>query len=390
MTQNQVFNDLKNIDTTNLTSSFNEFLKYGLNFENLKFNLELIKKYIDPKTIVSPCLKANAYGHGLVNIAGMLTKLGVSWFSVFSPLEAKSLIGSGFRQNILLLGYFLENDIPWLVHNNIRLLVSTTEKAKEINTIAKKINKKAMIHISLDLGMSREGFLATDFIKSYQELLDLEFLDIEGLQGHFANCYGDFFNKEKLVLENQIKELKAYNLPIPRIINISKSETLFDSSVGYDLIRPGLLIYGYVVEKETKSFLEKQNQFPKPVLSLKTQIVEIKKVPKNSFVGYDSSYKCSQDTKIGTIPVGYSDGIPRSLGNKGFVLVNGQKCPILGKVCMNVIMIDITNVSAKIFDEVTLIGENQNETINLYDWEKLGGDFIYQCLTGFNFTKIFF
>lgn len=327
----------------------------------IKHNIDVIKKEISwPKVKLMPVVKANAYGHGAVEVAKVCEKEKVDFLAVATFDEAIELRKNSIKTPILIIGYTDKDEIEEAIKNNITLSVYDLEMASEITKIAKKLNKKANIHLKLDSGMHRLGFLPEDFIGVYKNLANEKSLKIDFLYTHFADIKNDdFTNKQLKVLDGILQEIEKEKLPRLKV-HVSRSEGLDIPKTYYDMVRPGLAIYGLSSLKGLES-----------ALTFKTKIAQVKGIKKGEFVGYSLTYKAPKDMKIATIVVGYSDGYGRNLSNKGEVILNGTKCPVIGRVCMNFTIINVDKVkNPKIGGEVILIGKIGNIEVSAIDLAK--------------------
>ena len=307
-----------------------------------------------------PVVKANAYGHGAISIAKVLEYEKVDFLAVATFEEAMELRKNKIKTPILIIGYIDSEDIYEAIKNNITMSVYDLEMAEKISKTAKNLGKKADIHLKLDTGMHRLGFMPDEFIEAYKKLSKNKNLKIDYLYSHFADINNIDFRKKQLdVLDGILKEIEKDKLP-KLAVHISRSEGLDIKETYYNMVRPGLALYGL-------SNLEGL----KPALTFKTKIAQVKNIKKGEFVGYSLTYKAKKDMKIATIAVGYSDGYGRNLSNKGEVIVNGKKCSVIGRVCMNLTIIDVSRVSKiKIGDEVILIGKGGSQEISAIDLAK--------------------
>lgn len=317
-------------------------------------NIELIKKEINwPKVKLMPVIKANAYGHGLLEIAKLCQSENVDYLAVATFDEAMKLKVNNIKMPILIIGYIDENEIEKAILNNITLSIYDIKEAEVIIRVAQKIKKIATVHLKLDTGMHRLGFSPSDFFTAYKKLINNKNLKIEYIYSHFAEISNLKYSEQQLaVLSNILKKIKKENLPQPKI-HFSRSEALKLKETHFDMVRPGLALYGLADLKNLK-----------PALTFKTKIAQIKIINKGDFVGYGLTFCAKSPMKIATIAVGYADGYSRSLSNKGEVIIRGIRCSVIGRVCMNLTIVDISKVrDAKIGDEVVLIGKDKNEEI---------------------------
>ena len=327
-----------------------------INLQNIKYNVDSVKKALNKGTKLCCVVKANAYGHGAVEVSKFLEKENVDFFSVARLEEALELVKNNIKTPILCMGYIDNCKIQYAIDNNIRITVYSLEMAQNINDLAKKANKKAYIHIKLDTGMSRIGFLVNDdSIKDIKNIFSLENIIVEGIYTHFAKADED--NKEttfKQISKYQkvIEALKSANLNIP-IKHVSNSAAILDlRDCDFNMVRLGVSLYGCYPSDDVNREIDL-----KTCLELKSKVSNIKTIEKGTSVSYAGTYTVDKDTKIATIPVGYADGFPRTQKNpKAFV--NGRLVNIVGRICMDQTMLEIPDdLAVNMEDEVILIGD---------------------------------
>ncbi len=342
----------------------------------LKNNLEIFRNIIGKNTSLGVVLKSNAYGHGLVDVLSILHDK-VDLIHVISPEDALFIRGYEKKNNlspkrILVLGSIDKNHLYDMMENNIELVLYGSEFLSLFENINTK--QKFQIHLHIDTGLGREGLKVSQIDN---EMICLEKIfdkvEIKGIMSHFANTEDvtdQTYAKEQLGVFNEtvIKLQKKY----PGLANIEKhfaasAATMLLPESRFDSVRIGISLYGLWASSETKvsyNVLSKELPDLQPVMSWKTKSQTVKKLEPGSFIGYGRSYKCECPTRIAVLPVGYFDGYPRILGNKAHVLVEGQRCPVIGRIMMNHIVIDITNVTNDNRQiTATLLGEDHGEKI---------------------------
>ena len=327
-----------------------------INLDNIKFNLNNIKKILKEDTKICAVIKANAYGHGSVKIAKFLENK-VEYFAVARLEEAIELRLNDIKLPILCLGYIPENSLEIAIRNNIIITVYSLEMAEKINSIAKSINKYAVIHIKLDTGMSRLGFKCIhSSVKEISDIYNLEYINIEGIFTHFAKADEEDKNFTYLQLEKFkyiIDELESIDIDIP-IKHVSNSAATMDcKDLQFNMVRTGIILYGHYPSDEVC----KENIKLKPVMTLKTSIAHIKEIDSDTGVSYGLKYKSIDKEKIVTIPIGYADGFTR-LQQHPKVSIKGNVFDIVGRICMDQCMVKINkDLDIKIGDEVIIFGE---------------------------------
>lgn len=331
-----------------------------INLENIKHNVDSVKKSLNKDTMLCCVVKADAYGHGAVEVSKYLdNNENVDFFSVARLEEGLSLIKAGVQKPILCMGYIDNCKIQYAIDNNIRITVYTLESALKINDLAKSSNKKAYIHIKIDTGMSRIGFLVNEkSIKDIKKIFELENIIVEGIYTHFAksdeknkNATYEQLNKFNTVID----ALEKSNLNIP-IKHVSNSAAILDlRDCDFNMVRLGISLYGSYPSEEVSREIDL-----KPCLELKTKVSNIKTITKGTSVSYAGTYTTTKDVKIATIPVGYADGFPRTQENPQ-VFINGRLLNIVGRICMDQTMVEIPDdLEVNIEDEAILIGNIDN------------------------------
>ena len=348
------------------------------NFRNMKANLAEGVRMIG-------VIKTDGYGHGAVQIARKIQDYDYLWgFAVATVEEAMELREAGMVKPILILGFTFPEDYDTVVRNSLRPAVFKLSMARELNEAARRAGVKAPIHLALDTGMSRIGLAATaEGADEAAKIAELDCLEIEGLFSHFAradeadktSAYEQFDRYQRFA--GMLKE-RGIEIPMKHIANSAAIAELPD--VQLDAVRAGITIYGIYPSDE----VDRSKLALRPVMSLISHIAYIKEVPAGTPVSYGGTFVTSRTTRIATIPVGYGDGYPRLLSGKGDVLIRGKRAPILGRVCMDQFMVDVTDIEAEEFDQVTLLGTDADETISVDEIGHLSGRFPYELTCDIN------
>lgn len=344
-------------------------------------NMTHMKENLLPDTKMLAVIKANGYGHGAVPIARELEKLdGVFGYAVATAEEAIELRRAGLEKPILILGYTFPDCYEDLVREEIRPTVFRRDMAKELSETAVRLHKTLKIHIKVDTGMTRIGIYPDDdgllFVKQVMELPGLE---TEGIFTHFARA--DEPDKESALkqfgrftafTERLEKELSLH-IPLRHCANSASIVELPETQL--DMVRAGITLYGLWPSETVSREIVKL----RPMLSLYSHISFLKNVPKGTPVSYGGTYVTEKECRIATIPVGYGDGYPRGLSEKGTVLIHGKRAPIRGRVCMDQFMVDVTDIpEAAQGDLVTLIGKDGEDEITMEELGALSGRFNYE------------
>lgn len=327
-----------------------------INLDNLIYNLDNIKKRTNKK--ICAVVKADAYGHGLECIKE-LERNNVDYFAVAFLEEAIRLRKKGITLPIMLLGHTFENRVEELIEYNIEPTVFSYDFAKALSDKAIEMNTVHPIHLKIETGMGRIGI---DWKKAYEEIERINALpgiEIKGIFTHFATADEEdkAFSREQLKrFKTVIEKLEKNNIHIP-IKHIENSAAIIDMEEElFDMVRPGIILYGYYPSKEVK----RENLPIKPVMNFKTKITQIKDLEIGDSIGYGRSFIAKEPMRVATLPIGYADGYSRILSHKGaYVLINDTKCPVLGNICMDQLVVDITGLdNIQVGDDVELFGEN--------------------------------
>lgn len=353
-------------------------------------NLNQFCKLVEKKKKLLAIVKANAYGHGILEVSRIAVKVGVDWLGVSTLEEGLLLRQEGIHCPILVVGYIPLDGLEEAVARKLRLTVYNFETIEQLAKICRHLQKKAFLHIKVETGTYRQGIRRENllsFIKNVQEFPELV---IEGISSHFSNIedttdhtYAKLqLEKFKKVLQMLIKN--KVEIPVKHM-SCTASAILFPKTF-FDMIRIGIGMYGLWPSKETflSSLLQEHKSFVlKPVLSWKTKVSQIKKVPMGSFIGYGCTYRTSRQTLMAVLPIGYYDGYRRQLSNSSYVLIKGKRAPIRGRVCMNFVMVEITDIpGVNLEEEVILIGQDGEEFISADDLASLVGTINYEIVTG--------
>lgn len=354
--------------------------------EALAHNYRIFRSLIKKDTKLLSVVKSNAYGHGLVDFSREVTKLGVDWLAVDSVVEALRLRHEGIKQPILVLGYTLPERMQEAIDSDISLTLSNVfalQGLKDLN-----LHGKLKVHIKVDTGMHRQGFMENEMkivistLTSHQDILI-----IEGLYTHFAEAKDPLYPEEtEKQTESFMRWINAFSRagfkPITHAA--ATGATILFSQTHFDMVRIGIGFHGLWPSAEVKASAERKITL-KPTLSWKTIIGELKTIPAGSGVGYDLTEKVKRETFMAVCPIGYWHGYFRSLSSVGVVLVNGVRAKVLGRISMDMIVVDVTDVPhPKIGDEVVLVGASGKEYLSAHEVADLAGVSTYEFVTRIN------
>jgi len=348
-----------------------------LSQSNLKKNINFLKKKIGPHPILSSVVKANAYGHGIYTMVKMLEKCGINHFSVASAFEAEEVHAVCSEDcTVMIMGILYDEDIPWAIENGIEFYVFAYPRLKLVLEHAKRLKKKAYVHIEAETGTNRTGMTipfyrkALTFLKEHEEHI--------AFQGLCTHLGGAETLSNRFRIDQQIERYKEFlaiakkRKFMPKLRHISCSaSTLSMPDTHLDMVRVGIATYGFwpspdIYYQHLQQVGKTKDSPLRRIFSWKTDVMDIKVVPKGEFIGYGTAYQAVTEKHIAVIPLGYSNGYPRGESNRGYVLIHGRKARILGLINMNLFMVDISHIpNVEIGDEVVLIGKQKNMTINV-------------------------
>jgi alanine racemase len=344
-------------------------------------NFRAIQAAVAP-AVVMPIVKANAYGHGLVPVARHLASLGARALGVAFLEEAVALREAGLTLPVLVMGGILGDQIPLFLRHGLILTASSIDKVRQIDQAARELGVTARVHLKIDTGMERIGVHYYSAQGLLERASDCRHVTVEGIYSHFANADAADLTSAGVQLARFLEVLTWYDKrgvtpPLRHIANSGAVLQLPESHL--DLVRPGILLYGVYPSDEVQRTITVQ-----PVLSWKSRVVYFKVVQPGHPVSYGSTWQSDHPVRVVTIPVGYGDGYFRALSNVAQVVIRGKRYPVVGRVCMDQIMVNLEWGSAYNGDEVVLIGEGNGERITCEDIAGWAGTIPYEVLTNIN------
>ena len=366
-----------------------------IDLDAVLFNFDQMSKNIPEGTKIMAVVKTDAYGHGAVPLATFIEPYDYLWgFATATIDEAVELRKAGIQKPILILGYTFPECYTHVVRYDIRQTVFSLDMAEALSKEAVKQNKKAYVHVKLDTGMGRIGYQREeDAVKDAELMKNLPMIEMEGVFTHFANA--DTENKEFTLkqiekFEKMIQTMEAAGVTFSLKHCANSAGIIECAEHRFDLVRAGIISFGMWPSNEVKKDIVQL----KPILSLKSHVVYVKDVEPGTAVSYGSTWTAEGKRKIATVPIGYGDGYPRSLSNKGYVLIKGCKVPIVGRICMDQLMVDVTEIpeGVKTGDRVTLIGRDGDYCITAEELGDLSGRFNYElmCDLGNRIPRIYY
>ena len=353
-----------------------------INLDNIQKNMQTVRQKFGDNMLIMGIVKANAYGHGAVEVAKTLVDAGANMLGVAAIDEAVELRENGIEAPILILGQIFRQDYQTAIENDITCTVVDIVTAQGLSKKAQELGRTAKVHIKIDTGMGRIGFQPDeDGEREINSIFNLENISVDGAFTHFANAdiadkTSANAQKQKFIEFTDKLISDGYNFPIRHMYNSASAMEL----TGYagEMVRCGIMLYGLYPSEEMNKDYKLYS-----ALEFKSSVSFVKSVKKGFTVSYGSTYVAEKDMKIATVPAGYGDGYPRYLSNKGEVLIRGTRCKIVGRVCMDQFMVDVSHLdNVQIADEVTLVGTDGNETITVEDVSDKESRFNYEfcCL----------
>lgn len=364
-----------------------------INLDAVYNNVVNLKKHLKPGTGVIAVIKTDGYGHGAIPIAYTIDEL-VEAYAVATIDEAENLRKHNITKPIYVMGYTHCNQYDRAIQNDIRLTIYSYEDAQCFDKCSEQAGKRGKIHLKVDTGMSRIGFLDTsENVDIIKKIADLKHVEIEGIFTHFATA--DETDKTKAYAQfhrfrSFVDKLEKEGILIP-VKHCSNSAAMMEMpEANMDCVRAGIAMYGLYPSEE----VDKESIVLTPALELKSHIIHIKELNPGVEISYGGTYTTSKKTLVATIPVGYGDGYRRSLSNRGYVLIKGKRAPILGRVCMDQFMVDVSDIeNIRTGDVVTLIGADGNDKITTEELAQMAGEtFNYEivCDLGKRIPRVFY
>jgi alanine racemase len=355
-------------------------------------NLAAFRRRVGPRVRLCPVVKANAYGHGAALVGRVTAAAGADFLAVATLDEAEELRRAGLKLPLLVLGYVALADLPAAVAAGFHLTVYNLETLDALERAADKARLRVPVHLKIETGTQRQGILARDLPRFAERLRCSRSLVAAGASSHFANIEDttshDYARAQEKRFHRALARLESLGLR-PGLRHIASSAaTILFRPTHLDLVRLGISLYGHWPSRETQvsaAAWPAPRLGLRPVLTMKTRVVQIKQVPAGAFVGYGCTYRTSRRSRLAVLPVGYWDGYDRGLSNLGHVLVGGQRAPIRGRVCMNLTMVDVTDIDrVSLEDEVVLIGTQGEESVGAEQLASWLGTISYEVLTRLN------
>lgn len=357
-------------------------------------NISVHRRLLGEKVKLMAVVKSNAYGHGLEAVAQVCQKSKqVDWLGVASLNEAKLVRSGGVKLPILVLSYFrpfIKDDLVWAIKHGIDFMVYEPEQLKVLARAARQANQPARIHLKLETGMARLGLFPNQARDFLLKIITSPHWQLAGIASHFATAEATnhtFLRYQLATYKKFIRSMAAY-LPPDLLQHIACSAAITtEPSAHLSLVRLGLALYGLWPSLANQTMVQKKlpSFTLRPALTWKTQVIEVQKLSRGTPVGYDRTYVTRKPTLMAVLPVGYWDGLDRKLSNKGYVFIKGVRCRIIGRVCMNITMVDASPVAdLKPGDEVILMGGRSGGEVSADKIAALTGTINYEVVTRIN------
>ena len=352
----------------------------GIDHEALRSNLRQIRDKVGSCVKILCMVKANGYGHGATEISPTLARAGADAFGVATLEEAVQLREAGIQAPLIVLAGVFPAQLDTFVEHKLTPVVHDLISLKALDRESSRRQVQLKVHLKVDTGMGRLGFLAAEADQWIAAIKQAESLHIQGVFSHFSHAesvQGDYTQKQLEIFKRVLGQLRSADV-IPDLVHLANSAATITLPAAYfDMVRPGLMLYGVYPSPNMKEQINL-----KPVLSWKTKILQLKNVPSGTSVSYGQTYVTERESLIATLPMGYADGYPRFLSNRGEALVRGQRARIAGRVCMDLTMIDVTDIrNVRQGDEVVLLGRQGGAEISADEIAAWANTISYEILT---------
>jgi alanine racemase len=352
----------------------------GINHEALRWNLRQIREKIGSQVKILCMVKANGYGHGAVEISQSLASVGANAFGVATLEEAVQLRQAGIQAPVLVLAGVFPDQLDTFLEYKLTPVIHDVISLRGLDKQSSNRQVQLRVHLKVDTGMGRLGFLAAEADQWIGDIKRSKSLQIEGVFSHFSHAesvQGDYTRKQLQIFKQVVEQLRSASV-LPALVHLANSAaTITLPEAHFDMVRPGLILYGVYPSAEMREQITL-----KPVLSWQTKILQLKKVPSGASISYGQTFITERESLIATLPLGYADGYPRLLSNRGEALVRGERAPIAGRVCMDLTMVDVTDIrNVRQGDEVVLLGRQGGAEITADEIAAWSNTISYEILT---------
>ena len=360
-----------------------------VDLDALRWNFRQIRSKVGPQVKILSMVKANGYGHGATAIATALAAEGSDAFGVATLEEGVELRQTSIKEPILVLAGAYAEQVDRFFDHRLTPVVYAVDSLKQLDAVVHSSDRDLQVHLKVDTGMGRLGLLAAEVDSWLPTIKKLKALKIEGVFSHFSHAEsveGHYTREQLRIFREVIERLRSGGIE-PSVVHLANSAATITLPAAYfDMVRPGLMLYGIHPSPAMANQISL-----KPVLSWKTQVLQVKKVPAGTSISYGQTFITQRKSLIAILPIGYADGYPRLLSNRGEVLVNGKRAPVVGRVCMDLTMIDVTDIGEiRQGDEVVLLGRQGDAEISADEMAAWASTISYEILTsiGARVTRI--
>ncbi|AKM84734.1 TPA: alanine racemase [Patescibacteria group bacterium] len=361
-----------------------------IDLKAIDHNIKQIKGLFKPGTKIIAVVKSNAYGHGLFEVARQALRSGASHLGVVSATEALELRRRGVLHPIVILGAVSKDDLPALIKNKVAVTIYNAESYRTLSRAVSILNKKVIVHLKLDTGINRLGFATVDeFVKVAKTITARpRYFEFEGVYSHLASVEElnqSYTNDQIRIFERALAKLADLKIKVPLVSLAASAAAVMLPESRFNCVRIGIEMYGLWPSRGVELWCKRSKKTRgfklRPALVYKTRLVHVRRVKAGAYIGYGNAFQAPQAMTIGVIPVGYAEGLPRSLSNMGFALLKGAVVPIVGRVCMNMTILDVSRrPRAKVGDEVVLIGRSHTKEITATDVADWAGTINYEVV----------
>jgi alanine racemase len=357
-----------------------------INLKAFRHNLQTLRKYLDPKIQIMAVVKADGYGHGAVPCARTAVESGADYLGAGVIEEGIELRENGLNAPILILASIFPDEAEDLVKHNLETILCSEPLARELSKEAVKQNKTVSIHIKVDTGMNRLGISPEKLPQLLEQIHDFKNLKIEAVSTHFSSADGEDLSITRKQLEKfqtALAFLKKSGVQTPMVHSANSSALFKFPESRFNMVRPGLILYGALPSPSLQTVFDREENLSpfQPVMQWKTQVILVKSIAKGQSVSYSGSHTTQRDSQIATLPIGYADGLHRLLSNKMDVLIQGQRAPQIGNICMDMILIDVTDIpNVQAGDEVVIFGRQGDQVIPVEEMALKGQTIPYEIL----------
>ena len=357
-----------------------------INLKAFRHNLQTLRKYLDPKIQIMAVVKADGYGHGAVPCARTAVESGADYLGAGVIEEGVELRESGLNAPVLILASIFPDEAEDLVKHNLETILCSEPLARELSKEAVKQNKTVSIHIKVDTGMNRLGISPEELPQLLEQIHDLKNLKIEAVSTHFSSADGEDLSITQKQLEKfqtALAFLKQSGVKVPMVHSANSSALFKFPESRFNMVRPGLILYGALPSPSLQTVFDREENLSpfQPVMQWKTQVILVKSIAKGQSVSYSGSHTTQRDSQIATLPIGYADGLHRLLSNKMDVLIGGKRAPQIGNICMDMILIDVTDIpNVQAGDEVVIFGRQGDQMILVEEMALKGQTIPYEIL----------